>query len=164
MKNELRLPAEYAVMTEDEMTYTEGGSAAFDTFKVAATVVGSVVLGASYIWGISTARNWLSNKSNRKGNVLTVLGRAMDDIGEDMTKSPSNFLRDSVSTAMVVGLAPISLILVLLYGAGTPRPLVPHSIYLETCGAVCTAWDRLLSKECYYGKQNDDARLLQCHD
>ena len=38
----------------------------------------------------------------------------MDDIGEDMTKSPSNFLRDSVSTAMVVGLAPISLILVLL--------------------------------------------------
>ena len=83
MKNELRLPAEYAVMTEDEMTYTEGGSAAFDTFKVAATVVGSVVLGASYIWGISAARNWLSNKSNRKGNVLTVLGRAMDDIGED---------------------------------------------------------------------------------
>ena len=97
-----------------EMTYTEGGSAAFDTFKVAATVVGSVVLGASYIWGISAARNWLSNKSNRKGNVLTVLGRAMDDIGEDMTKSPSNFLRDGVSTAMVVGLAPISLILVLL--------------------------------------------------
>lgn len=114
MKNELKLPADYAVMTEDEMTYTEGGSAAFDTFKVAATVVGSVVLGASYIWGISTARNWLSNKSNRKGNILTVLGRAMDDIGEDMTKSPSNFLRDSVSTAMVVGLAPISLILVLV--------------------------------------------------
>lgn len=114
MKNELRLPADYAVMTEDEMTYTEGGSAAFDTFKVAATVVGSVVLGASYIWGISTARNWLSNKSNRKGNILTILGRAMDDIGEDMTKSPSNFLRDGVSTAMVVGLAPISLILVLV--------------------------------------------------
>lgn len=50
MKNELRLPADYAVMTEDEMTYTEG--AAFDTFKVAATVVGSVVLGASYVWGM----------------------------------------------------------------------------------------------------------------
>ena len=110
MKNEMRLPAEYAVMTEDEMTYTEGGSAAFDTFKVAATVVGSVVLGASYIWGISAARNWLSNKSNREGNILTILGRAMDD----MTKSPSNFLRDGVSTAMVVGLAPISLILVLV--------------------------------------------------
>ena len=38
----------------------------------------------------------------------------MDDISEDMTKSPSNFLRDGVSTAMVVGLAPISLILVLV--------------------------------------------------
>lgn len=88
MKNELRLPADYAVMTEDEMTYTEGGSAAFDTFKVAATVVGSVVLGASYIWGISAARNWLSNKSNRKGNVLTVLGRAMDDIGRGHDQEP----------------------------------------------------------------------------
>ena len=114
MEKKLMMPANYNVMTEEEMTYTEGGSAAFDTFKVAATVVGSVVLGASYIWGISTARNWLSNKSNREGNILTILGRAMDDIGEDMTKSPSNFLRDGVSTAMVVGLAPISLILVLV--------------------------------------------------
>lgn len=114
MRNELYLPAEYAVLTEEEMTYTEGGSAATDVFKTAATVVGSVVLGASYIWGISAARSWLNNKANREGNAFTVIGRAIDDIGEDMTKSPSNFLRDAVSTAMVVGLAPISLILVLI--------------------------------------------------
>ena len=108
------MPAEYAVMTEEEMTYTEGGSTASTVFTTAATVVGSVVLGASYIWGIAAARNWLNTKSNREGNVFTVLGRAVDDIGNDMTKSPSNFLRDTVSTAMVVGLAPISLILVLV--------------------------------------------------
>lgn len=114
MRNELYLPAEYAVLTEEEMTYTEGGSAATDVFKTAATVVGSVVLGASYIWGISAARSWLNSKANREGNAFTVIGRAIDDIGEDMTKSPSNFLRDAVSTAMVVGLAPISLILVLV--------------------------------------------------
>ena len=62
----------------------------------------------------SAARSWLNNKANREGNAFTVIGRAIDDIGEDMTKSPSNFLRDAVSTAMVVGLAPVSLILVLV--------------------------------------------------
>ena len=114
MTNKLNLPASYAVMNEEEMTYTQGGSDIGGFASAAATVVGAVVLGASYVWGIGTARSWLNQKENRKGNVFTVIGRALDDIGEDMTKSPSNFLRDGVSTAMVVGLAPISLILVLL--------------------------------------------------
>ena len=113
MKQNLTMPAEYAVLSEEEMTYTEGGSAK-SVLQTAATVVGTVVLGASYIWGIGTARSWLQDKNNRKGNVFTILGRAVDDIGEDMTKSPSNFLRDTVSTAMVVGLAPVSLVLVLI--------------------------------------------------
>ena len=113
MKQNLTMPAEYAVLSEEEMTYTEGGSAK-SVFQTAASVVGTVVLGASYIWGIGTARSWLQDKNNRKGNVFTILGRAVDDIGEDMTKSPSNFLRDTVSTAMVVGLAPVSLVLVLI--------------------------------------------------
>ena len=112
MENKMMMPACYNVMTEDEMTYTSGGDAG--TAYAVGWVIGTTISIANMVWGISAARNWLSNKSNRKGNVLTVLGRAMDDIGEDMTKSPSNFLRDSVSTAMVVGLAPISLILVLV--------------------------------------------------
>ena len=53
-------------------------------------------------------------KENRKGNVFTVIGRALDDIGEDMSQSPSNFLRDAVSTAVVVGLAPVSVVLLLI--------------------------------------------------
>ena len=114
MKNELMMPAEYAVMSEEEMTYTEGGNTFVNVFKTASTVVGAVVLGASYIWGIGAARNWLSSKANREGNVFTVMGRALDDISDDMTQSPSNFLRDTISTAMVVGLAPVSLILVLI--------------------------------------------------
>ena len=77
-------------------------------------VVGAVVLGASYVWGIGTARSWLNQKENRKGNVFTVIGRALDDIGEDMSQSPSNFLRDVVSTAAVVGLAPVSVVLMLI--------------------------------------------------
>ena len=63
MTNKLNLPASYAVMNEEEMTYTQGGSA----LGAAATVVGAVVLGSSYLWGISQAKDWLSVKKNRAG-------------------------------------------------------------------------------------------------
>ena len=114
MNKNMNLPAEYAVLSEEEMTYTQGGSDIGGFASTAATVVGAVVLGASYIWGIGTARSWLNQKENRKGNVFTVIGRALDDIGEDMSQSPSNFLRDVVSTAAVVGLAPVSVVLLLI--------------------------------------------------
>ena len=110
MENIMMLPASYCVMNEEEMTYTQGGSA----LGAAATVVGAVVLGSSYLWGISQARDWLSVKKNRAGNFLTVAGRASDAIAADMAKSPANFLRDGVSTAMVVAFAPLSAILLIL--------------------------------------------------
>ena len=109
MTKNLNLPTSYAAMTEEEMTYTQGGGA----FGAAATVVGAVVLGSSYLWGIGQAKDWLSVKKNRAGNFLTVAGRASDAIAADMAKSPANFLRDAVSTAMVVSLAPLSAILMI---------------------------------------------------
>lgn len=108
MNKTMDLPAEYAVLSEDEMTYTSGGADIVQAFTTAATVVGAAVLGASYVWGISVSREWLRDKSNREGNLFTVLGRATDEIGADMAKSPANFLRDVVSGVMVVGLAPLS--------------------------------------------------------
>ena len=113
MKNELKMPAHCAVVSEDEMTYVEGGSY-LDALSTAATVVGAVVLGASYIWGISASKDWLNKKSNREGNLFTVRGRASGAIGEDMSKSAANFVRDAVSTAAVVGLAPVSVVLMLI--------------------------------------------------
>ena len=104
MKKYMELPADYAVLSDDEMTYTTGGSA----------VGGVAVLASSYVWGISQARDWLSVDSNRRGNPLTVMGRAMDAISDDMSKSPSNFLRDVVSTGTVVALAPLSALLLIL--------------------------------------------------
>ncbi len=106
MKNELKMPAHCAVVSEDEMTYVEGGSD-LDALSTAATVVGAVVLVLSHVWGIGTARSRLNQKENRK-DVFTVIGRALDDIGEDMSQSPSNFLRDVVSTAPAAGLAPVT--------------------------------------------------------
>lgn len=111
MNKYIELPADYAVLSEDEMTYTSGGS---DAVGTVITVAGVAVLASSYVWGISQARDWLSVKSNRKGNILTILGRASDDIGNDMSKSASNFLRDAVATGMVVALAPLSAILIVL--------------------------------------------------
>ena len=110
MTNKLNLPASYAVMNEEEMTYTQGGSA----LGAAATVVGAVVLGSSYLWGISQAKDWLSVSRNRKGNLFTVLGRASDALSEDMSKSPSNFLRDTVAAGTGIALAPLSAILLIL--------------------------------------------------
>ena len=55
MNKNMNLPAEYAVLSEEEMTYTQGGSDIGGFASTAATVVGAVVLGASYIWGISAS-------------------------------------------------------------------------------------------------------------
>ena len=106
-------PAEYAVLSPDEMTYTEGGSLqdAATVAVAAAAIVGTVVLASSYMWGIGQARTWLNTDGNKEGNVFTILGRATDAIGADMQQSPSNFVRDAVSTTMVVALAPLSAVL-----------------------------------------------------
>ena len=98
MNKNMNLPAEYAVLSEEEMTYTQGGSDLGGFATTAATVVGAVVLGASYIWGISVSKDWLNKKSNR----------------EDMSKSAANFVRDAVSSTMVVALAPLSAVLLIL--------------------------------------------------
>ena len=47
-------PADYAVLSNEEMTYTTGGGAvdnAAGFASTAATVVGAVVLASSYVWG-----------------------------------------------------------------------------------------------------------------
>ena len=102
MKKYMELPAGYTALS--------GGSAVGGVV----TVVGVAVLASSYVWGISQAKDWLSVSSNRKGNLFTVLGRASDALSEDMSKSPSNFLRDTVAAGTVIALAPLSAILLIL--------------------------------------------------
>lgn len=116
MKN-MNYPADYAVLSNEEMTYTTGGGAVDDAASLAttaATVVGAVVLTSSYIWGIKQARAWLQQDGNKDGNFFTVMGRATDALAADMGKSASNFVRDAVSTTMVVALAPLSAVLLIV--------------------------------------------------
>ena len=112
----MNYPADYAVLSNEEMTYTTGGGTIDDAgiATTAATVVGAVVLASSYVWGIGQARTWLQQEGNRDGNFFTVLGRATDAIAADMGKSASNFVRDAVSATTVVALAPLSAILLIV--------------------------------------------------
>ena len=116
MKQDLHLPADYAVLSDNEMTYTQGGGV-FTTllglYTAGATAVGTGVLAASYAWGIQQTRDWLKQPGNKKGNIFTVYGRALDALSADMKKSSSNFLRDGVSALTVCAMGLLSLYLVL---------------------------------------------------
>ena len=116
MNNKLNYPADYAVLSSDEMTYTQGGALgdAANAVTTLATIVGGVVLASSYVWGIGQARTWLKQDGNRDGNFFTILGRATDSIWADMSVSAGNFVRDAVSTTMVVALAPLSAVLLII--------------------------------------------------
>ena len=87
MKQDLNLPADYAVLSDNEMTYTQGGG-------VFTTLLGLYTAGAT---AVGTG----------------VYGRALDALSADMKKSSSNFLRDGVSALTVCAMGPLSLYLVL---------------------------------------------------
>ena len=115
MTQNLNLPANFASLTSEEMTYTEGGSlSALAFLQGTATVVGTLVLGSSFIWGVTQIKKWLDEPDNTDGNFFTVLGRATDAIAADMGKSAGNFVRDAVSATMVVALAPLSAVLLIV--------------------------------------------------
>lgn len=115
MKNDLKFPAGYAALSEEEMTYTEGGAiSALSGLVAVSSAIGFGVLGSSYIWGIRQAKTWLKQEGNKNGNFFTVLGRACDAISADMSLSPSNALRDGVSATTMVLLAPLTAVLLLV--------------------------------------------------
>ena len=116
MEKKLNLPADYAVLSHDEMTYTQGGgviTTLLGLYTAGAATVGTGVLAASYAWGIQQTRDWLKQPGNKEGNVFTVYGRALDALSADMKKSSSNFLRDGVSALTICAMGPLSLYLVL---------------------------------------------------
>ena len=125
MKDTIRYPDHFAPVAEEEMVYLNGGSlsdtvdnvvdsasSALNVLGIVATVVGVCVLGSSYVWGIRQANAWLDD--NGDGNIFTILGKAVDDLGADMSKSLSHFTRDLVATITVVGLWPLSIPLLIL--------------------------------------------------
>ena len=98
MKQDLHLPADYAVLSDNEMTYTQGGgviSTLLGLYSAGATIVGTGVLAAREAWGNQPPPARLK------------------PLSADMKKSSSNFLRDGVSALTVCAMGPLSLYLVL---------------------------------------------------
>ena len=129
MKDTIRYPEHFAPIAEEEMVYLNGGgvlasvgdaiddardtaTSALSVLGIVASVGGVGVLGSSYIWGIRQANAWLDD--NAEGNIFTILGRVVDELGADMSQSLSHFTRDLVATITVVGLWPLSIPLLIL--------------------------------------------------
>lgn len=111
----LMMPAAYNVMSEEEMAYTEGGSAQ-DTaaliYYSSRAVLGIVVF-ADYVWGVVTARNWISANKKKQPDVGSLLDKGVKDLSEYMGKSLGNALvggLTAINVATQVALWPVTAI------------------------------------------------------
>lgn len=110
MEMTMRLPANYNLMTEQEMTYTEGG--AFD-WGVATTVAAGVLDVAvraavivNWLDLLSGARNWYA--ANKTGDLLTDAENSVEAWLDYTTSSVWNCCRSILATMTAVsGVVPI---------------------------------------------------------
>lgn len=112
MEMTVRMPANYNLMSEDEMTYTTGGAAgAADVISVASAAV-SIVAGVyavySTIWGLTGARNWLA--ANKGGDLMTTLDKAVNDGVAYATSSVGTLIRSCVALMGMTTVWPITAI------------------------------------------------------
>ena len=104
MEMTVRMPANYNLMTEDEMTYTTGGA---DAGSAAAIITGGISLA---IWGLGLynwidqllgARRWYA--ANKTGNIGTDLEKGIDTWLNYTTSSVLNCVRSVLATAGSLG-------------------------------------------------------------
>ena len=103
MEMTVRMPANYNLMTEDEMTYTNGGAAG----DVAAVVAWGVGVAATVAWywnwidQLLGARRWYA--ANQTGNIGTDLEKGFDTWLNYTTSSVSNCIRSVLATTQSIG-------------------------------------------------------------
>ena len=117
MEMTVRMPANYNLMTEDEMTYTTGGA---DAGSAAAIITGGISLA---IWGLGLynwidqllgARRWYAwidqllgarrwYAANKTGNLGTDLEKGIDTWLNYTTSSVLNCVRSVLATASSLG-------------------------------------------------------------
>lgn len=110
MEMTVRMPANYNVMSEDEMTYTTGGAAA-DVVTVAGAAV-SIVAGVyavySTLWGITGARNWLA--ANKGSDLMTTLDKAVNEGVTYATSNVRTLVRSCVALMGMTAVWPLTAI------------------------------------------------------
>ena len=100
MEMNVRMPANYNVMNEEEMTYTTGGaSAAYYASLAGSLVVGGLLL---YNWvdQLLGARSWYA--ANKTGNIGTDLEKGIDTWLNYTTSSVVNCIRSICATSTAV--------------------------------------------------------------
>ena len=110
MEMTIRMPDRYNVMSDEEMTYTNGGAAA-DVIAVASaavSIVASVYAVYSTIWGITGARNWVA--ANKGGDLMTTAEKAIDQGVTFATSSVGNLIRSCVALMGMTTVWPITAI------------------------------------------------------
>lgn len=101
MEMTMRLPSNYNILSEEEMTYTNGGS---DTAEVIGSIIGIGIVGwyvYNYVDCIIMARHWY--KENKGANI----GTAVSAFGDFMTSSAGNFFRGVCAVTANLGILPL---------------------------------------------------------
>ena len=90
MEKKLMMPANYNVMSEEEMTYTEGGAgeAWLLGYSLGSLAVAAVSIG-NMIWGVSESRKWIQANKGGK-NVSDLASKGFDAYFDYMNKSVWN--------------------------------------------------------------------------
>ncbi|MGN0662489.1 MAG: hypothetical protein ACI4LE_05015 [Faecalibacterium sp.] len=68
MENMMKLPANYNVMNEEEMTYVQGGAFSFADIRAVAGVAAGIISLVNAGWGIMVTRDWIAK--NKKGATI----------------------------------------------------------------------------------------------
>ena len=100
MENNLHLPAGYAPLTEDEMTYTRGGDAtsAASVLKTVFDVVATGVVILNWADLLIEARSWLT--ANKTGDIVEDAQKGVEAWVEYTTSSIWNGVR-SISATLI---------------------------------------------------------------
>ena len=103
MEMTVRMPANYNLMTEDEMTYTEGGSVLGGVY-VASNVVSWVLTGVMVVnWLdlLGGARRWYAD--NKTNDLVTNLENGVNAWVDYTSSSAWNAVRSIAATVTAIG-------------------------------------------------------------
>ncbi len=118
MEMTVRMPANYNLMTEDEMTYTTGGADIANVYLVR-DVVGAVLTGVMIVnWldMLGGARNWYA--ANKTNDIGTNIEKGVKTWVNYTSSSLWNSIRSIAATITAVGGT------VLIGGVGIPYGLI----------------------------------------
>ncbi len=128
MEMNVRMPANYNVMNEEEMTYTTGGAIDLGVFYLAGDVASWILTGVMVVnWldMLGGARSWYA--ANKTGNIGTDIENAIQTWVDYTGSSAWNAVRSIAATITAVGGT------ILVGGVGIPYGLI------GTAAAMLTA-------------------------